>query len=413
MSGLYTHSFSPVRASPHVRTTPDVDSGQYLAELFEEHQKFEPFMQVLPICSRLLNQVLMVVLSSHVVNVYILYADYTPVLYRKKKLKYFFMLAEILRVSGRTPNQGFSDFDRLQYGSLSPMASSDMIPNNIGTGFNGWNGLQHEFSFSGICSVFLSFTTCGFCSIKICGIVLAGQAKQAPLFITSRERLGPQGMSIDWQAAPASPSSHIVKKILRLDIPVDSYPNFNFVGRLLGPRGNSLKRVEASMGCRVYIRGKGSIKDPEKEESLRGRPGYEHLSEQLHILIEAELHANIIDARLRQAQEIIEELLKPVYAHPQLDNYAIRIRRHPLANLQCYRCTLSLNPESFFSAYGNLSYLTVPDSEIADECQDMYKRQQLRELAMLNLSYREDSPGGSGSVSPFTSSGMKRVKTGQ
>lgn len=39
---------------------------------------------------------------------------------------------------------------------------------------------------------------------------------------------------------------------------------FNFVGRLLGPRGNSLKRVEASTGCRVYIRGKGSIKDPGK-----------------------------------------------------------------------------------------------------------------------------------------------------
>ncbi|XP_011041754.1 PREDICTED: KH domain-containing protein At2g38610-like [Populus euphratica] len=280
MSGLYTHNFSPVRASPHVRITPDVDSGQYLTELLEERQKLGPFMQVLPICSRLLNQ-------------------------------------EILRVSGRTSNQGFGDLDRLQYGSLSPMASLDMIPNTIGAGFNGWNGLQHE-------------------------------------------RIGPQGMGIDWQAAPASPSSHIVKKILRLDIPVDSYPNFNFVGRLLGPRGNSLKRVEASMGCRVYIRGKGSIKDPEKEESLRGRPGYEHLSEQLHILIEAELPANIIDTRLRQAQEIIEELLKPV-----------------------------------------------------DESQDIYKRQQLRELAMLNLSYREESPGPSGSVSPFTSSGMKRVKTGQ
>ena len=120
------------------------------------------------------------------------------------------------------------------------------------------------------------------------------------LILITWQRLGPQGMSIDWQAAPASPSSHIVKKILRLDIPVDSYPNvskaftlkcimlistrivqtvkgynvlnawfpcglqFNFVGRLLGPRGNSLKQVEASMGCRVYIRGKGSIKDPEK-----------------------------------------------------------------------------------------------------------------------------------------------------
>ena len=39
---------------------------------------------------------------------------------------------------------------------------------------------------------------------------------------------------------------------------------FNFIGRLLGPRGNSLKRIEASTGCRVFIRGKGSIKDPGK-----------------------------------------------------------------------------------------------------------------------------------------------------
>ena len=49
-----------------------------------------------------------------------------------------------------------------------------------------------------------------------------------------------------------------------------------------------------------------------KEEKLRGRPGYEHLNEPLHILIEADLPANIVDIRLRQAQEIIEELLKPV-----------------------------------------------------------------------------------------------------
>lgn len=49
-----------------------------------------------------------------------------------------------------------------------------------------------------------------------------------------------------------------------------------------------------------------------KEEKLRGRPGYEHLNEPLHILIEADLPANVVDIRLRQAQEIIEELLKPV-----------------------------------------------------------------------------------------------------
>lgn len=49
-----------------------------------------------------------------------------------------------------------------------------------------------------------------------------------------------------------------------------------------------------------------------KEEKLRGQPGYEHLNEPLHILIEADLPANVVDIRLRQAQEIIEELLKPV-----------------------------------------------------------------------------------------------------
>ncbi|KAL8146794.1 hypothetical protein AgCh_004510 [Apium graveolens] len=210
----------------------------------------------------------------------------------------------------------------MQRGSPNPSNSSEVLTDIGGKGVNIWNGN----GWKGL----------------------------------QRERVGgPLGMTNDWQAAPGSPSSFIVKRILRLDIPVGNYPNFNFVGRLLGPRGNSLKRVEASTGCRVFIRGKGSIKDPDKEESLRGRPGYEHLNEQLHILIEAELPVNVVDVRLRQAQDIIEELLKPV-----------------------------------------------------DESHDLYKRQQLRELAMLNSNFREESPQPRASVSPFNSSGMKRAKTG-
>ena len=101
----------------------------------------------------------------------------------------------------------------------------------------------------------------------------------------------PRG-AMGWQGAAQNPSSYIVKKIVRLEVPTDAYPNvcsfllvmvnnikllfityqlplmhfmqFNFIGRLLGPRGHSLKRVEATTGCRVFIRGKGSIKDPVK-----------------------------------------------------------------------------------------------------------------------------------------------------
>jgi hypothetical protein len=36
---------------------------------------------------------------------------------------------------------------------------------------------------------------------------------------------GTPGMTMDWQGAPASPSSYTVKRILRLEIPVDTYPN--------------------------------------------------------------------------------------------------------------------------------------------------------------------------------------------
>ncbi|MBA0661073.1 hypothetical protein Goklo_012985, partial [Gossypium klotzschianum] len=66
----------------------------------------------------------------------------------------------------------------------------------------------------------------------------------------------------NWVGSQGSSSGLIVKRTIRVDIPVDSYPNYNFVGRLLGPRGNSLKRVEANTECRVLIRGRGSIKDP-------------------------------------------------------------------------------------------------------------------------------------------------------
>ncbi|KAK8937204.1 hypothetical protein KSP39_PZI011852 [Platanthera zijinensis] len=86
-----------------------------------------------------------------------------------------------------------------------------------------------------------------------------------------------------------------------------------------------------------------------QEEMMRGKPGYEHLSEPLHILIEAELPVEIIDARLIQARDILEELVKPV-----------------------------------------------------DESQDFIKKQQLRELAILNGTLREEISHMSGSSFSYT-----------
>lgn len=47
-----------------------------------------------------------------------------------------------------------------------------------------------------------------------------------------------------------------------------------------------------------------------------------------------------------------------------------------------------------------------------DESQDYYKKEQLRELALINGTLRDEGSQMSGSVSPFNNSlGMKRAKT--
>ncbi|KAH7435179.1 hypothetical protein KP509_06G053700 [Ceratopteris richardii] len=206
----------------------------------------------------------------------------------------------------------YSEPDSIEHGSL--LSSMSMMSNGSALDSNGWSSFQAERLVS----------------------------------------------AMSWRGLPGVGGSPgpILKKIIRIEVPVDLYPTFNFVGRLLGPRGNSLKRVESITACRIFIRGRGSVRDMEKEEKLRDKPGYEHLNEPLHVLIEAELPANIIDNHLNEAREIIEDLLKPV-----------------------------------------------------DESQDYFKKQQLRELAMLNGTLREDSPSWSGSASPFSNSGMKRAKT--
>lgn len=43
------------------------------------------------------------------------------------------------------------------------------------------------------------------------------------------------------------------------------HPNqYNFVGKLLGPKGTTLKALQDQTGCTLAIMGKGSMKDKEK-----------------------------------------------------------------------------------------------------------------------------------------------------
>ncbi|KAG8078708.1 hypothetical protein GUJ93_ZPchr0007g3744 [Zizania palustris] len=237
---LLHYSPSPVHPSPHPLT-----SLRYLAELLDEKQKLAPFVQVLPFCTRLLNQ-------------------------------------EILRASYMQPNHNFVDPERIQNGSPNPLRlPGHPAVNGQPMDLEKWSGMQKENM----------------------GVL--------------------QASSRVWNSTPSIYGTPVVKKVVRLDVPVDKHPY---------------------------------------EEKLRDKPGYEHLNEPLHLLVEAEFPIDIIDARLNEAVTILDDLLKPI-----------------------------------------------------DESMDYYKKQQLRELAILNGTLREEipSPYLSSSISPFNSAGMKRAKTGR
>ncbi|XP_033226111.1 protein held out wings isoform X7 [Belonocnema kinseyi] len=94
-------------------------------------------------------------------------------------------------------------------------------------------------------------------------------------------------------------------------VPVKEHPDFNFVGRILGPRGMTAKQLEQETGCKIMVRGKGSMRDKKKEEQNRGKPNWEHLTDELHVLLTVEDTENRATMKLARAVEEVKKLLVP------------------------------------------------------------------------------------------------------
>ena len=107
------------------------------------------------------------------------------------------------------------------------------------------------------------------------------------------------------------PADYKAEKLYkRVFVPIREYPGFNFIGLILGPRGNTQKRLERESGCKIAVRGKGSLKEGMKSaaalrSSATGQADpSEH--EDLHVLITGD------DAKsVRIAAELVEKLLDP------------------------------------------------------------------------------------------------------
>lgn len=94
-------------------------------------------------------------------------------------------------------------------------------------------------------------------------------------------------------------------------VPVKDHPDYNFVGRILGPRGMTAKQLEQETGCKIMVRGRGSLRDKKKEEENIGKPNWEHLEEELHVLIQCEDTPNRSKIKIKNAIMQVNKLLVP------------------------------------------------------------------------------------------------------
>ncbi|ALC40516.1 qkr58E-3, partial [Drosophila busckii] len=136
-------------------------------------------------------------------------------------------------------------------------------------------------------------------------------------------------------------------------VPVKQYPKFNFTGKILGPKGNSLRRLQDETQCKIAIKGRSSIRDRGKEEQLRnsGDPRYAHLQKDLFLEVStvatpAECYARI------------------AYALAEIRKYLIPDKNDEVSHEQL-RELIEMNPESAKNIHGpNLeAYRSVFDKK--------------------------------------------------
>ncbi|KAI3074607.1 transcriptional regulator family: Zinc finger, CCHC-type [Aspergillus niger] len=112
-------------------------------------------------------------------------------------------------------------------------------------------------------------------------------------------------------------------------VPVNDYPEINFIGLLIGPRGNTLKKMESESGAKIAIRGKGSVKEG------KGRSDAAHASNQeedLHCLIMADT-----EEKVNKAKKLVHNVIETAASIPEGQN---ELKRNQLRELAALNGTL-------------------------------------------------------------------------
>lgn len=136
----------------------------------------------------------------------------------------------------------------------------------------------------------------------------------------------------------------VIKVKEKVLIPQEDFQDINFVGLLIGPRGNTLKSMERESGAKIVIRGKGSVKEG-KSKGVDGRPAPGE-DDPLHAFV-----TGTTEEQVRIAVDRIKEIVKQGIEVPENKN---NLRKTQLRELAIINGTLRENDSRCNNCGSNL-----------------------------------------------------------
>lgn len=140
-----------------------------------------------------------------------------------------------------------------------------------------------------------------------------------------------------------APQAKICEKVV---IPQEEHPDINFVGLLIGPRGNTLKSMEKDSGSKIIIRGKGSV----KEGKIGRKDGQPMPGE------DEPLHAFVTGPSIEAVKKAVGRILDIIRQGIEVPENQNDLRRNQLRELALLNGTLRENDGPRCSNCGSSSH---------------------------------------------------------
>ncbi|RKP13967.1 hypothetical protein BJ684DRAFT_9311, partial [Piptocephalis cylindrospora] len=141
-----------------------------------------------------------------------------------------------------------------------------------------------------------------------------------------RHQIVQRATALDPSYVPPTDYKKPTKAMDRVWIPDREFPEVNFIGLLIGPRGNTLKKMESESGAKIAIRGRGSVKEGKAATMTDG------VEDDLHCQVAADSQEKV-----EKAVKMINKIIETACSTPDAMN---DLKRHQLRELATLNGTL-------------------------------------------------------------------------